>query len=40
MRVNKMTQEEWVEAVKEELIKYTDREIRVRNKPRPENQWW
>ena len=40
MRVNKMTQEEWVEAVKEELIKYTDREIRVRNKPRPDNQWW
>ena len=24
----------------EELKKYTNREIRVRNKPRPGNQWW
>jgi hypothetical protein len=26
--------------VTEELKKYTDREIRVRNKPRPNNEWW
>jgi hypothetical protein len=26
--------------VTEELKKHTDREIRVRNKPRPNNEWW
>ena len=40
MRVNGMSQEDWVDAVKNELMKYTKREIRVRNKPRPENEWW
>ena len=23
-----------------ELKKHTDREIKVRNKPRPNNEWW
>ena len=35
-----MTQSEWIEKVKIELRKHTDREIKVRNKPRPDNQWW
>jgi hypothetical protein len=26
--------------VTEEIKKWTDREIKVRNKPRPNNQWW
>ena len=38
--INGCTQEEWVYAVTEELKKYTNREIRFRNKPRPSNEWW
>ena len=35
-----MTQEDWVTEVKMELMKHTDRELIVRNKPRPGNEWW
>ena len=38
--INGCTQEEWTYAVTEELKKYTSREIRFRNKPRPNNEWW
>jgi|TARA_R110000822_G_scaffold41286_2_gene112198 hypothetical protein len=37
---NGISQDEWIRLVTEELKKYTNREIRVRNKPRPGNQWW
>ena len=39
-QLNNMTQEDWVTEVKMELAKHTDREIIVRNKPRPGNEWW
>ena len=39
-QMNGITQDEWVEVAKREIRKYTDREIRFRNKPRPVNQWW
>ena len=39
-QLNNMTQEDWVFEVKMELEKHTDRELIVRNKPRPGNQWW
>jgi len=35
-----ITQDQWIEAVTTELKKHTNREIRLRNKPRPNNQWW
>jgi hypothetical protein len=38
--INGITQEQWIHMVTEEIKKYTDREIIVRNKPRPTNQWW
>ncbi len=38
--INGLSQEEWVYNVSQELKKYTDREIRFRNKPRPGNQYW
>ena len=38
--INGITQEEWIKQVTLEIKKYTDREIRLRNKPRPNNQWW
>ena len=38
--INGISQEEWVYNISQELKKYTDREIRFRNKPRPNNQWW
>jgi hypothetical protein len=38
--INSMSQAEWIEQVKKDISQYTDREIRVRNKPRPGNQWW
>lgn len=38
--INGITQEQWIHMVTEEIKKYTSREIRVRNKPRPNNQWW
>ena len=39
-QLNNMTQEDWVFEVKMELEKHTDRELIVRNKPRPGNEWW
>ena len=38
--INGVTQADWIQMVTSELQKYTQREIRVRNKPRPGNQWW
>ena len=38
--VNGISQEEWIKQTTEEIRKYTDREIKVRNKPRPGNEWW
>ena len=38
--INGITQEQWIYMVTEEIKKWTDREIKVRNKPRPNNQWW
>ena len=38
--INGMTQEQWIEEAINDLKQYTDREIRLRNKPRPNNQWW
>ena len=35
-----MTQEEWTERMTTMIRRYTDREIRFRNKPRPNNEWW
>ena len=38
--INDASQEDWISMVTEELKNHTDREIRLRNKPRPGNQWW
>lgn len=38
--INNMTQEDWVEQVKVELRNHTNRPIKVRNKPRPNNEFW
>ena len=38
-QMNGITQDEWIEVAKREIKKYTDREIRLRNKPRPGNEW-
>jgi len=38
--INDMNQQQWINEVTNELKKFTKREIRVRNKPRPGNQWW
>jgi len=38
--INGMNQDEWINECVNELKKHTKREIRVRNKPRPGNQWW
>ena len=37
---NQMSQEDWIREVGEEIRIYTDRLIRMRNKPRPNNEWW
>ena len=37
---NGISQEEWISMVGEELRKYTDLPIKMRNKPRPGNEWW
>ncbi len=37
---NGTTQGEWIESITKEIEKYTKREIRVRLKPRPKNEWW
>ena len=39
-QLNNMTQEEWIAGVKSELTQHTKRDIIVRNKPRPGNEWW
>ena len=38
--INGMNQDEWINECVTELKKHTDREIKVRNKPRPNNEWW
>ena len=38
--INGITQDEWVKEVTKQIRKYTDREIKFRNKPRPGNEWW
>ena len=38
--INGISQEEWIKQVGEEVRKHTDRPIKVRNKPRPGNEWW
>ena len=40
MHINGISQEEWIKQVGEEIRKHTDRPIKVRNKPRPGNEWW
>ena len=35
-----MTQEDWIKETTDEIKKYTDRPVRLRNKPRPSNKWW
>ena len=35
-----MSQDQWINIAINEIRKYTDREIRFRNKPRPNNKWW
>ena len=35
-----LSQEQWIKEVGEEIRIYTDRLIRMRNKPRPNNEWW
>ena len=40
MQINGITQEEWIKQVSEELKKHTDRPLKIRNKPRPNNEWW
>ena len=38
--INGMSQEQWIETVTKDLRKYSQREIKVRNKPRPNNEFW
>jgi len=38
--INGVNQDQWIYMVTEELKKWTDRKIVVRNKPRPNNEWW
>jgi hypothetical protein len=40
MHINGVTQEEWIKQVGEEVRKHTDLPIKMRNKPRPGNEWW
>lgn len=35
-----VSQQQWIDNVVADLKQYTKREIRVRNKPRPNNEWW
>ena len=39
-QINGISQGEWVKQITTEIRKYTDIEIRFRNKPRPGNEWW
>ena len=38
--INGMNQDEWINECVNELKKHTKREIKVRNKPRPGNEFW
>ena len=38
--INGISQQEWIDQVVAQLKEHTDREIVVRNKPRPGNQWF
>ena len=38
--INGISQEDWINQVVEQLKEKTNREIIVRNKPRPGNKWW
>ena len=35
-----LSQEDWIKQAGEEIRCYSDRLIRMRNKPRPNNKWW
>lgn len=37
---NNMTQGAWIDSVVAKVKKITNRNIRIRNKPRPHNEWW
>ena len=38
--INDKSQDEWINDTINTIKKYTDREIKFRNKPRPGNKWW
>ena len=38
--INGISQEEWINKTINEIKNYTDRPIKIRNKPRPGNEWW
>jgi len=38
--INGISQEEWIKQTTDKIQKCTDRPIRLRNKPRPGNEWW
>jgi len=38
--INGINQEEWIKQVTAILGEYTDMPVKLRNKPRPGNQWW
>ena len=35
-----LSQEDWIKQAGEEIRCYSDRLIKMRNKPRPNNEWW
>jgi len=37
---NNMSQEDWIKDASEQIKCYTDKPIIMRNKPRPNNEWW
>ena len=37
---NNMSQEDWIKECSEQIKCYTNRPIIMRNKPRPNNEWW
>jgi len=39
-KYNGMTQGQWVDNIVSQIKKHTNRDIRIRNKPRPHNEWW
>tara|TARA_A100000164_G_C21585217_1_gene620350 strand:- start:180 stop:713 length:534 start_codon:yes stop_codon:yes gene_type:complete len=38
--MHSLSQEDWIKQASEEIKIYTDRPITMRNKPRPNNEWW